>query len=82
MSITVDATFQKFQYKIFCLNIERHQTLAGKKLIIIYELFGHRLRITIDTTNRGFLSAHKGVAVVFIFQKFHSKQGSLRLFHR
>jgi hypothetical protein len=30
----------------------------------------HRLRITIDTTIRGFLSGQIDVAVVFIFQKF------------
>jgi hypothetical protein len=44
--------------------------------------FHHRLRITIDTTIRGFLSVQISVAVVFIFQKYYSKQGSLRLFDR
>jgi hypothetical protein len=46
------------------------------------QLPNHRLSITIDTTIRGFLSAQIDVAVIFIFQKFHFKQGSLRLFDR
>jgi hypothetical protein len=33
----------------------------------------NKLCITIDTKIRGFLSAQIGVAVVSIFQKFHSK---------
>jgi hypothetical protein len=62
---------------MLCYALSIYYSLSFKILPICRYQFPwypyHRLRITItiDTTIHGFLSAQIGVAVVFIFQKFH-----------